>query len=111
MGNAITSMQEVIQWLTRAFKKLTALISVGDATNAAALASEIQGIVTMYLNIIKEFLPTQTVSAFPKNTLSRLTWFAKNISWIQILVTFISGTNPFTYAKSAADQVANKWGF
>ena len=107
LGNAVS---DVIKWLAAAVKKLGELISAGDSANAILLVADIQAVIKSYLDVISQYLPTGAPTPLPKNWLSRLTWLGNNISWMQLLFTLLSGTNPFDAVKANAATIAAKWG-
>lgn len=107
LGNAIA---DVLKWLTAALKKLGDLIGAGDSTNAILLTADVQTVVKSYLDVIKNYIPTGAPAPLPKNWLSRLTWLGNNFSWMSLLFTLLSGTNPFDEVKANAAIIATKWG-
>ncbi len=108
LGNAIS---DITRWLRAAIKRVNELIQVGDTQNAALLLADIQTVVTAYLTVIKGFLPEHPVTPIPGNFWKKLAWLANNTAQVQLLVTLLSGINPFEEAKAQALAVATKWGF
>jgi hypothetical protein len=108
LGNAVN---DIIKWLVAAIKKVNSLIQAGDTTNAALLLADIQTVITTYLTVIKAFLPSQSVDSVPSNFFKQLAWLLKNISWLQVLLLLLTGTDPFEMAKAQAKAVAIQWGF
>jgi hypothetical protein len=112
IGNAIS---DIIKWLTAAIKRAVSMLASNAAGNppqdVTAFMSDILLVVTAYLDVINQFFPKESVAPFPKNFFSRLTWVSQNFSWIAVLMTLVTGANPFDAAKAQAAAVAAKWGF
>lgn len=109
LGNAVN---DIIRWLIAAVKKAATLIHAGDTQNAVLLLADIQDVVTTYLEVIKQFLPSQAIESPPKgNLLKQLVWLLKNIATLQLLLVLLGGVNPFEVAKTKAREVAVRWGF
>ena len=107
LGNAIS---DVLTWLSAALKKLGELITAGDSTNAILLTADIETVIKSYLTVIGQYLPTGAPAPLPKNFFSRLSWLGQNFSWMSLLFTLLSGTNPFDAVKANAATIAAKWG-
>ena len=109
--NLSNAVNDIINWLVAAIKKVGTLIQTGDTQNAALLLTDIQTTITTYLNIINQFVPTNSVKPFPKNFFSQLSWIFNNLPWLRIFTVLLTETNPFESAKADALAVATKWGF
>jgi hypothetical protein len=107
LGNAIN---DVIKWLAAAVKKIGELISAGDTANAVLLVADTQAVIKSYLDVVNQYIPTGAPTPLPKNWLSKLTWLGNNFSWMELLFTLLTGTNPFNAVKANAATIAAKWG-
>jgi hypothetical protein len=107
------AIRDITKWIAAATSKVIELTKAGSTDEAALLLADINEVETTYLNVINSFLPTKPIEPVPSlwNLGKFVTWLARNISWLNVLVVLTSDVNPFDEAKALARAVATKWGF
>lgn len=109
--NISEAVSDVVKWLSKAVDTVVDLIKAGDTEGAALLLADIKDVVTSYLNVASNFIPSGTIEPIPGNFWKKLSWLGKYFNWIQVIATLTTGVNPFDEAKIKARAVATKWGF
>lgn len=112
MGNNIKEgLDLIVKWLSKALATAMDLVKAGDVPQASLLLGDVQWVVTSHINALKVFFPDKVVDKFPGGIFKQLAWVGKNASWLVVLTSVISGTDPFMDTKLEAKMVARKWGF
>ena len=111
MSQLSVAIHDITNWTGKAFSKLNTFIKAKDTENAVLLAADIQTVVNGYFDVVNQYIPIKPVTPMPSNFFKQLAWLGKNIQWLQVLLTLLTGTDPFINAKANAQAIALKWGF
>lgn len=111
MSNVRDSIDLIVSWLAKALTCLISMIKNGETERAGLLILDIQAVINQHLLAAKAFIPEKGVEPIPSNFLKKIAWVLKNDAVVNLLLSTVTGINPFEAAKAEAKTVAMKWGF